>query len=260
MEHVLCHLQELEKRLKKGAIIFLDYDGTLTPIVKRPELAVLHPDTRRLLRFLARHFKVVIISGRSLSDVKRLVKLKSVYYVGNHGLEISGPKLKLVKHEAKCVRPVIAEICGKLQKGLKIDGVIIEDKELTASIHYRTVKQKQIMNLKKIFGEIVKPYATSEVIKVTHGKKVFEIKPNVEWDKGKAVLWIIGVIDPKGKLTPIYLGDDRTDEDAFLALKNWGITVLVSEKPKKSHAKLFLRNMKEVKIFLMSLLKMKDEA
>ena len=254
MKHLLSQLHELEKKLRDGAILLLDYDGTITPIVKRPELAILPSDMGRLLGSLTRHFKVAIISGRSLIEVKKLVGLRRVYYVGNHGLEISGPKVRIVKHEAKRARPIIAEVHRKLQKKtMMIEGVIVEDKGLTASVHYRLVKKDNLKNLKKIFEWIVKPHLDSGEIRVTKGKKVFEIRPNIEWDKGKAILWIIDTIDPERKLIPVYIGDDQTDEDAFSALKSRGITILVSGKPKKSYAKFFLRNVDEVKTFLRKL-------
>ncbi len=254
MKHLLSQLHEIEK-LKGRAILFLDYDGTLTPIVKSPKLAVLPANTRKLLESLVKHFKVVIISGRSLADVKGSIKLEGIYYVGNHGLEISGPKVKLVKRGAKRASPAITKICRELREGLiKIEGAFVEDKGLSASLHYRLVRPGQIVHLKRNFERIVKPYTASGAIKVTHGKKIFEIRPNVEWDKGKATLWIIDIVDPGRELTPIYIGDDQTDEDAFLALKNKGITVLISEKPRKTHAKFFLRNVDEVKIFLKALL------
>jgi len=253
MEHLLGQLQRLEG-LQKGVILLLDYDGTLVPIAKRPELAILPPDMRALLKSLARRFLVAIISGRSLGEVKKLVGVKGIYYVGNHGLEIDGPRTKLLRSEAKRIRPFIAEICTRLRKNLGvISGAIIEDKGLTASIHYRLVVRRELPSLKNIFGKIVGPYVNSGKIRVTHGKKVFEIRPNIEWDKGKAVLWVIDVVDPNGKLVPVYIGDDRTDEDAFLALKNKGVTVLVSEKRKKSHATFFLKNVPEVKTFLKNL-------
>lgn len=258
MKHLLGQIIDIENALRTEAILLLDYDGTLVPIVKSPELAALSPNTRKLLRSLAMYFKVAIISGRSLVDVKRLVRLKGIYYVGNHGLEISGPKVKLVKEEAKRARPVIAEICRKLRRGLvKIEGAFVEDKGLSASLHYRLVRPGQIVHLKRNFERIVKPYTALGAIKVTHGKKIFEIRPNVEWDKGKAARWIIDVIDPGGELTPIYIGDDQTDEDAFFALRNSGITVLVSKRRKKSHAKFYLKNVGEVKTFLEKLTEMK---
>ena len=256
MEYLLGQLRRLD--LQRGAILLFDYDGTLTPIVERPELAVLPSDMRKLLKSLAKRFKVAIISGRSLADVKRFVGLRHVYYAGNHGLEINGPKMRLLRPEARCVRPAIAEIYWRLRKKLwDIKGATVEDKRLTASIHYRLVAQRELKGLKDIFWEVVKPYLKSGKIRVTCGKKVFEIRPNIEWDKGKAALWIIDVIDSEKKLIPVYIGDDQTDEDAFLALKNRGITILVSSGRKKSHAKFFLRNVDEVKTFLKKLAGMK---
>jgi trehalose-phosphatase len=255
MEHLLRQLQRLEG-LQKGAILLLDYDGTLVPIAKRPELAILLPDMKALLKSLVRRFLVAIISGRSLREVKKLVGVKGIYYVGNHGLEIDGPRTKLLRSEAKRIRPFIAGICTRLRENLgAISGAIIEDKGLTASIHYRLVAWRELPSLKNIFGKIVEPYVDSGKIRVTYGKKVFEIRPKIEWDKGKAVLWVIDVVDPKGKLTPVYIGDDQTDEDAFLALKNKGVTVLVAERRRKSHAMFFLKNVGEVKIFLKELAK-----
>ena len=258
VKHLLDELWRLDESLRAGAILLLDYDGTLVPIVERPELAVLPSDTRELLKSLAECFKIVIMSGRQLAEVKRLVGLNRVYYAGNHGFEMSGPRTRFLKAEAKRVRPTIAEICGRLRKELgDIKGVIIEDKKLTASIHYRLVAPRGLKDLKDFFWEVVEPCLKSGEIRVTRGKKVFEIRPNIEWDKGKAALWIIDAIDSEKKLIPVYIGDDQTDEDAFLALKNRGITILVSSGRKKSHAKFFLRNVDEVKTFLKKLAGMK---
>ncbi|MEW6592881.1 MAG: trehalose-phosphatase, partial [Candidatus Hadarchaeota archaeon] len=177
--------------------------------------------------------------------------LAGIYYVGNHGLEISGPKTRLVMSQAERMRPTIHRICRELKIRLRgIEGAIIEDKGVTASVHYRLVSQRKIEVLKGAFRGVVKHYVRLGMVKVTTGKKVFEIRPNVEWDKGRAVLWIINVVDPKKKLIPLYFGDDQTDEDAFSALKDKGITVLLSKKRKKSHAKFFLRDVGEVKVFL----------
>lgn len=250
MKHLLGQMWTLNKRLKR-ALLLLDYDGTLTPIVERPELATLPPAMRRVLKSVAKRHKVAIASGRSLPDIRKLVGLKGLYYAGNHGLEISGPRAKLVQPRARSTRPILVQLCKKLRGELEeMKGAIVEDKGLTASVHYRLVQPENLKRLKSVVRKITKPYMDSGAIKITRGKKVIEIRPNIDWDKGKAALWIVSVIDPGGRLTPIYLGDDRTDEDAFLALKSRGITVLVSEKPKKSHAQFFLRNVDEVKLFL----------
>lgn len=260
MESLFDSWGDIERALAPGALLLLDYDGTLTPIVERPELALLPPDMKELLGRASRHYTLGIISGRSLAGVKELVGLEGIYYAGNHGFEISGPGIELVKPEAERVRPTLVNLCEELRTKLNdIKGAIVEDKGSTASVHYRLVAQEEFGRLKNIFEEAVRPHIDSGAVRVTHGKKVFEIRPNVEWDKGKAVLWISSVVDPKGELTPVYVGDDRTDEDAFSALKEKGVTILVSEEPIESNAKYSVKNVDEVQIFFEKLITLKTQ-
>lgn len=253
MKHLLSQTEFLEKDLKRS-LLLLDYDGTLTPIVSKPGMAKLSPEMRKALRKASSRHKVAVISGRSLADVGRLVGLRGIYYAGNHGFEISGPSVKLIHSLALRARPNMAYLCGKLRKELKgVGGAIVEDKWLTASVHYRMVGRGDVVRLKETVKKSAEPLVKSGAVRLTRGKKVMEVRPNVDWDKGKAVLWVMGEIDPKGKLTPVYLGDDRTDEDAFEALADRGITVLVARRPKKSKAKFFLKNVKEVEKFLESI-------
>ncbi len=258
----------------KKLILLLDYDGTLTPIVSRPELAVLSDDMRGVLKKTAKKHPLAIISGRSLEDVKKLVDVENIYYAGNHGFEISNNIKKLVDVENMChiqnhgfeisdekivhpeaekAKPIINKICRKTQKKLShIKGSIVENKGDTASVHYRMVSDNDFPVLEKIFNEVISFYVNEGKIRITKGKKVFEIRPNIEWDKGKAVKWVMDVLGKKG--TPVYIGDDQTDEDAFIALKNKGVTTLVSEKTRSTNAEYYLRNVDEVKKFLESLL------
>jgi len=249
MKHLLKHLDEIRNR---SFLLLLDYDGTLTPIVLRPELAVLSEDMRDVLKKIAEKYPTAIISGRAIDDVKNMVKVENIYYAGNHGFEISNDR-KLANPDAEKTRVVINEICRKMQKNLiHIKGSIVENKGITASVHYRMVSDNDFLELTKIFKEVIAPYLEKGEIKITSGKKVFELRPNIEWNKGKAVEWVIDAIGKEG--TPVYIGDDRTDEDAFTALRNKGVTVLVSEKTGKTNAKYYLRNVDEVKIFLEGLL------
>lgn len=251
MKHVFSVLKHVKNSIGSSALLLFDFDGTLTPITGRPDLASLSQDTWELLKVLAHRYKVGVISGRSLAVIKKMVGLKGIYYSGNHGFEISGPGIERVRLQAKSVRPLITKICRRLHDELDgIRGIVIEDKGLTASLHYRLVAEREVKRMKKIFWKIVNPHVNSGAVRASHGKKVFEILPNVDWDKGKAVLWIMDVVDPNGKLTPVYIGDDRTDEDAFLALRKRGITILVSERPKRSRAKFYLKSVDEVKEFL----------
>jgi alpha,alpha-trehalase len=233
----------------------LDYDGTLTPIVERPELALLSPDMKKLLKAATTRHKVAVISGRSLTNLKKLVGLRGFYYVGNHGLEISGPNLRFIEPEALSTRSTITQMCEKLRRELKrTKGVLIENKGLTASVHYRMVEPGELKRLESIVKRVTEAHVRAGEVCLTRGKKVLEIKPAVDWNKGKAALWITGTVDPEERFTPVYLGDDRTDEDAFEALREKGVTILVSRRPKRSHAEFFLKSVEEVKIFLRMLI------
>lgn len=236
-------------------LLLMDYDGTLTPIVERPEEAIIPTDMKRHLLQLSKRYPIAIISGRALKDIRKLVGLRKIYYAGNHGLEISGPSLRLVRPEAEKVAPTVSEICNDLMVKLgHIDGVIVEDKGLTASIHHRLVAPGKLGELKRIFTKTTRPHLRAGRVKIARGKKVLEIRPNINWGKGKAVLWIIEALKPKGEALPIYLGDDETDEDAFRALRGRGMTILVSKTPRKSNAEYFLRDVGEVKVFLRKLI------
>lgn len=246
----------------KGArhiALFLDYDGTLTQIVERPEDATLPDKIRDILKKISKdhRFTLGIISGRSLKDIKRLVVIKDIYYVGNHGLEAIGPKFRYINPNATKTKRIIRDIHKKLLIGVKsIKGVIIENKGLTETLHYRMVQNKDIPKLRKIFIRTVDSYLSGGKIKISENKKTLEVLPDTDWDKGKIVLKILDKISilVKENILPIYIGDDRTDEDAFRGLRNIGISVLVSENPKKSNAKYYLKDVKDVVRFLRLLL------
>lgn len=250
MEHLFADWSRVATKLRRAdnTLILLDYDGTLTPIRAKPGLALFPKRTRELLNILSANprFKLGIVSGRALTDLKRLVKIKGIIYVGNHGLEIDK---KFVHPEAVKAKPVIQRICRLLEHRVsRIKGVIIDNKTFTLSVHYRLVASGQVAKLKKEIRDITKPYIREGSIVVKKGKKVFEINPAIDWDKGKAVLRLIK--KEAGKQTlPIYIGDDRTDEDAFRVLKKRGLSICVGRK-RSSQAKYFLRTVSEVERFL----------
>jgi len=232
-------------------MLFLDYDGTLTPIVRTPDRAVLSREARKILKELAKKktIKLAIISGRSLKDIRKNVKIKNIIYAGNHGLELVGPSIKYTNQTSLNFRIIIEKIKKTLQDKLcSIKGIIIEDKGLTLSLHYRLVKKQDVSTLKTIFYEAIALPRVEEKIHVGTGKKVFEIKPPVSWDKGKIVLWLLArqcFAIEKNNILPVYIGDDTTDEDAFKVLRNKGLTVFVG-KPRKSFAEYYLKNSIEV--------------
>jgi trehalose 6-phosphate phosphatase len=254
MRQLFKHWQNLSSQLqKKRIILFLDYDGTLTPIVKSAEKAIIPKETKSLLCDLCAYVKLAVISGRALSDLKKMVGVKGIIYSGNHGLEIEGPKLKFSAPVSSGYKRFLRTLKARLEKRLAgIKGIILEDKGLSLSLHYRLVDKKLVPKVQTIFHETTISPALKNRVKIRPGKRVWEIRPPIQWDKGKIVLWLLArekFALGEGPLLPIYAGDDTTDEDAFRALRNKGITIFVG-RPKKSSAQYYLNNSKEVAEFL----------
>ena len=248
MRYLFDCWDKISSKIKKSPRIFLffDYDGTLTPIVSTPEKATFHKKSKELIRRLIKNqkFKVAIISGRSLKDVKSMVGLKGIIYAGNHGLEITKPRKGLKNSPLKT-------ICIALKKGLgHIKGIRVEDKGCTLSVHFRLVRPEHRILVKKIFYRTLRPYICSKSAKVSSGKMVLEVRPAIDWHKGKAVLHII----KKKKTLPIYLGDDVTDIDAFRAIKGKGISIFVGGPKKNIKADYYLKDTFDVKKFIERLL------
>ncbi|OGC07007.1 trehalose-phosphatase [candidate division WOR-1 bacterium RIFOXYD2_FULL_36_8] len=231
-------------------IIFLDYDGTLVPIVEDFRKAGLSAKDRKIIKTLAQNnsFEVIIVSGRSLADVRSLVNLSQIGYIGNHGFEVSGHGFKFVHPKVGPFRKLLKKVLKKIELKLPFYGVEVEDKKLTASLHYRKVAASLQGKVKALATEVLSPHVKNKEIVVTYGKKVIELRPPINWNKGHAVLWILKKLKDK-KMLPIYIGDDSTDEDSFHALREKGLTFYVGKK-RKTLAKYRLKNIKAVYRFL----------
>lgn len=243
MRYLFDCWKDFLQQLKKAKVVFLffDYDGTLTPIVKKPELATLPYKTKHLLKKLINQdwSKVAIISGRSLKDIKKLIGIKGIIYAGNHGLELEGSKLKYTNKRALMLKKYLDIIYNQLVEELKgYSKLLIEHKGLTLSVHYRIEKNKdRLKKIFKILNNITDSYVKQKKIRITHGKKVVEIKPKISWNKGKIVLWLLKYFkqnSPSKNTLSIYLGDDATDEDVFGVLRKRGIGIFVGDSKKKS--------------------------
>ena len=248
-------------RTASHTILLSDYDGTLTPIVSRPQEAILSPEVRGMLVNLAKKpsFSIGIISGRSLSEIKKMVEIDGIYYAGNHGLEIEGPGIKFVSPSALAARNEIKKLARKLSDKLgKIEGVIVEDKGLSLSVHYRMVKTGDETVVSGIFHQIIAPLLNEGRIKVSAGKKVWEARPPIDWHKGKAAEIIIQKIKwllNYQQLLTVYLGDDKTDEDVFKIIHHTqGWSIFVGSDNPSSSADYYLDSPAEVNTFLSRLL------
>lgn len=235
-------------------LVALDFDGTLAPIVDRPEGAVLPPAAREALTRLTQRpdTDLAIISGRSLEDLRARVALEGIYYGGNHGLEIEGPGIHEVYREAVEARPRIAKCVAALHREFDgVPGVSVEDKGLTLSFHYRRVTDPQEMErvrarAKEICGSV-------PGVRVFEGKRIVEVRPDVPWDKGQATRFLLHALqaDTGAAIPAIFIGDDRTDEDAFRVVREHGGGVVVAEEPSPDTAALaYVRSPEEVAALL----------
>jgi trehalose-phosphatase len=255
MQYLFDSWNKVARRLKSAQHVLLlsDFDGTLTTIVEQPEMAVLSLETKNLLRRLSRnrHYTVGIISGRALADLRDRVGVDGIIYAGNHGLEIEGLGSHFLEPLAEEMRPMLHILNSALSTALRgVKGVFVEDKGLTLSVHYRLAEGSEIDKVDEAFTKITDPLNVTGQIKVTRGKKVYEIRPPVDWNKGRAVSWLMARLKKmKGKVgaIPVYLGDDLTDEDAFEIVEhNQGISVFVGEERIQTQARYFLRSPDEV--------------
>ena len=235
MRPLFAALPSLVDKIRQAdeVALFLDYDGTLTPLRERPEQARLSGQARGLLRDLARRpgIWVALVSGRALSDVKRMAGVRRLCYVGNHGLQVEGSGIRYTLRQAAASRPVMREIARRLRRELAmIPGAWVEDKNLTLAVHFRQVEPGEKILVRNLFHAILRPYLEKGKVRVTAGKEVLEVRPPIRWTKGTMVRWLLARrigLRPEGKILPIYVGDDLTDEDAFSALDRRGITVVV---------------------------------
>jgi trehalose-phosphatase len=247
-------LRSLQKKLKKPMALFLDFDGTLVPIVQHPDHASLDHSVRRLLRFLSRHIPVVIVSGRALGDLKSRVALPGLICVGNHGLEMSGRALKYRMKNAIPWRRFINKLGRELKEELgEIPGVLIENKGYTLSVHYRKARKAGRRRSTRLFMARLGPLVQKGEIRISHGKAVWEVRPPIDWHKGRAVRWILKQSGFKGRW-PLYIGDDKTDQDAFRAIQNTGLGMMVGSPKKRGAAHYTIENPRKVQEFLRWLL------
>ncbi len=237
-------------RTSSHVLLFLDYDGTLVPICKEPSLAKLSSEGNTLLRTLSKipWLSIGIISGRPLKEVRKLVGIKEICYAGNHGFEILFRRKNWVHPELKGFESRLGRVVLGLKNSTKgIKGVLVEDKRLTVSVHYRNLAGKSPKNVLKIVSRVLEPYPG--IFTISRGKKVYEVRPRIKWGKGEAVVKLSQLRGFKTMPMKVYIGDDQTDEDAFRVLGKGDISIRVGYR-KDSKARYFCMGSGEVLRFL----------
>nr|UBY08085.1 TPP7 [Oryza australiensis]UBY08086.1 TPP7 [Oryza glaberrima]UBY08087.1 TPP7 [Oryza sp.] len=251
----------------KQIVMFLDYDGTLSPIVDDPDAAFMSETMRMAVRSVAKHFPTAIVSGRCRDKVFEFVKLAELYYAGSHGMDIKGPASRhaaakspphnkgVLFQPASEFLPMIEQVHERLEQATRsIPGAKVENNKFCVSVHFRCVDEKSWGALAETVRRVVREFPR---LRLSQGRMVFEVRPTIKWDKGKALEFLLdslGFADCSDVL-PVYIGDDRTDEDAFKVLRRrgQGVGILVSKHPKETSASFSLQEPAEVMEFLLRL-------
>jgi trehalose-phosphatase len=252
MKHLFRNWKLIRERIRQARRVnlFFDYDGTLTPIVSRPDLALCPPEVKKFLAQLrdSPRVFVAIISGRSLEDLYGLIGVPGITYVGNHGLEIRNPAGIRKKNPSAGRQKDMTRIAKSLKTALgNLPGIFFEDKKAILAVHYRLVPKAYHERVSQEMEEVAKEWGSQW--RVTRGKMVFEVQPQADFHKGKAVRNLL-IAPPAPGLLPFYFGDDQTDEDAFRFLRGKGIPVFVGPPETLSEAEFFLANPAEVAEFM----------
>ncbi|KAF3796907.1 putative trehalose-phosphate phosphatase 6 [Nymphaea thermarum] len=251
----------------KQIVMFLDYDGTLSPIVDDPDRAFMSDAMRAAVRDVARYFPTAIVSGRCRDKVYSFVRLAELYYAGSHGMDIKGPAKRPRGFRANSATappradrsvlcqpaieflPMIDEVYKALVEKTKcIPGSKVENNKFCVSVHFRCVEEKRWPALFEEVRAVLNGYPK---LRLSQGRKVLEIRPIIKWDKGKALEFLLESLGFANcsDVLPVYIGDDRTDEDAFKVLRErgQGFGILVSKIPKDTNASYSLQEPAEVR-------------
>lgn len=229
-----------------NGFLFLDYDGTLAPIVSWPQRATIPPPVRRVLKRAASHpaWKVGIVSGRRLDDVRRRVGIPSLIYAGNHGFEIQFPSQpRFIHPAARVAQPLIDAIHERVKKETAaLPGVLVENKVYTLSLHTRLADVTDERRAHLALMHAARQALRRRQVVIRRGKKVLEVRPAARWDKGRAVRAIMESVSPP--VFSVYVGDDNTDEDAFRALRSDGVTIRVGRG--ETNARFFISSVDDM--------------
>jgi len=207
--------------------VFFDFDGTLSDIVNDPDAARPVAGAAEALEKLAAQCPVAVLSGRDLADVTKRVGLPGIWYAGSHGFELTAPDGTHHQNDAAAAAiPMLEQAAARLRQRLgSIPGVAVEHKRFGVAVHYRNAARDRVDEV----AAAVRAAGQRDALRVTTGREVIELRPDIDWDKGKTLRWVMDHLQqtPSAPLVPIYLGDDITDEDAFDAVRDDGIPILL---------------------------------
>jgi trehalose-phosphatase len=233
----------------RAIALFSDYDGTLTPIVARPELAVITDETLAALDRLARICTVGVISGRDLDDLRSMLPAENLWFAGSHGMDLAAPDGTRHAAAPSSSLSLLAEAADAVEHAVApVPEAWVERKRFAVAAHFREVDDDEVPVVAAAFARVA---ARFPGLRTTTGKRILELRPDIDWDKGRALWWLFGQAGlQRGVVVPIYIGDDVTDEDAFSALGGDGLGIVVDDGDRPTAADFRVSDADEVRRLL----------
>ena len=235
---------EIAADLERPVLLLTDFDGTLCEFQADPAAVFLSERRRAALSALAARadMSVGVVSGRRAADVRRRTALDGpVYYAGLHGMEINGPDTGFEVPDLALRRDLLQGIAGAVAEAIApLPGAFIENKDLSVALHVRAAAPADRERAERAFWSLATPALDAGTVRLQRGECVFELLPDITWNKGDAVRWIEAdaALRHGAAVRPVYLGDDRTDEHAFEAIGDRGVTVIVGRRPSRAGRRL----------------------
>lgn len=220
----------------RHTLLLTDFDGTLSELAPTPAAAIVASPVQEAFAAMASvpHLTLGVVSGRRMDDVAARVGPSAEFVAGLHGLEIRGHGEEFMHRALDEVEPVIARLASAAERELAwCHGCFLENKRWALTCHVRMAAAEDAERALEEFEALADPYLESRVLRLLIGSKAVELLPAADWNKGRAVQWIRARVarETSRSVSVIYLGDDRTDEDAFTALGVDDLAIGVGLRP-----------------------------
>ena len=216
----------------KHLVVLLDFDGTLAEFQTDPQAVQLPQSRREAILRLRERATIAIVSGRRLHDVRERVGIEDAIVAGLHGLEIEGLGESFVHPDLDKARAAVAEVSDDLRRlAGRVPGAFVEDKGASVALHFRESDAAGQRLALETFGTVAAPVIERGLLRLMRGSYVLELLPNIDWNKGHAVQWILDRVErQRGPVFAVYIGDDVTDQDAFVAIRGEGLAIAASDR------------------------------